>query len=120
MYNGQKINQLIDKSGLKKTDILAQLDMQYKSLQTIIEGNPTVKSLEKIADFFKVPMDYFFDRSVEIYDPTLSITGNGNKVQHGDGNVMIESQAKEIEHLQQLLAEKERMIQVLISINNKK
>lgn len=124
MYNGQVINKLIENSGLKKTELLSQLDMQYKSLQTIIEGNPTVKSLEKIADFFKVPMDYFFDRKIEISDPTLSITGNGNKVQHGDGNVMIETQAKEIEHLNQLLAEKEkaiadkeRTIQILLNQN---
>lgn len=117
MYNGQKINELIGKSGLKKTEFLAQLNMQYKSLQTIIEGNPTVKSLERIADFFKVPMDYFFDRNIEISDPSLSITGNGNKIQHGDGNIMIETQAKEIEHLQQLLAEKERTIQILLNQN---
>lgn len=124
MYNGQVINKLIENSGFKKTELLSQLDMQYKSLQTIIEGNPTVKSLEKIADFFKVPMDYFFDRKIEISDPTLSITGNGNKVQHGDGNVMIETQAKEIEHLNQLLAEKEkaiadkeRTIQILLNQN---
>lgn len=125
MYNGQIINRLIEKSGLRKTELLSQLDMQYKSLQTIIEGNPTVKSLEKIADFFKVPMDYFFDRKIEISDPALSITGNGNKVQHGDGNVMIETQAKEIEHLNQLLAEKEkaiadkeRTIQILLNQNS--
>lgn len=31
-----------------------------------------------------------------------------NKIQNGDGNVTIENQLKEIEHLQQLLAEKEK------------
>ena len=87
------------------------------ALDNIINGIsiPKADNLEKIADFFEVPIDYFFDRSIEISDPALSITGNGNKVQHGDGNIMTETQAKEIEHLNQLLAEKERTIQILLN-----
>ena len=65
----------------------------------------------------KLPIDYFFDRNIEISDLSPLITGNGNKIQHGDGNIMIETQAKEIEHLQQLLAEKERTIQILLNQN---
>ena len=74
----------------------------------------TARNIELIADVLQCSIDYFFDRNIEISDPSLSITGNGNKIQHGDGNIMIETQAKEIEHLQQLLAEKERTIQILM------
>ena len=110
MYNGQKINELIGKSGLKKTEFLAQLNMQYKSLQTIIEGNPTVKSLERIADFFKVPMDYFFDRNNpgNITSIGHQITGDGNRV---TGDIGLSECHKEIEHLRQLLAAKEETIE---------
>lgn len=52
--------------------------------------------------------------------PKLTVVGDNNKVQNGDSNVMIKTQAKEIEYLRQLLAEKERMIEVLMSIHDKK
>ena len=113
MYNGHKISVLMDECRQKKKDVLFSLEMEYKTLKSIIEGNPTAKSLEKIADYFKVPIDYFFDREVELPKHGVSISGDGNKVQHGNGNVMIE-QAKEIDHLKQLLEEKERTIQILL------
>lgn len=60
-------------------------------------------------------------RSINESSPSkLTVVGDNNKVQHGDGNVMIKNQAKEIEYLQQLLVEKERMIEVLMSIYDKK
>lgn len=40
---------------------------------------------------------------------------NGDKNQVGNGNIMIDSQATEIEHLKKLLEEKERTIQILIN-----
>ena len=93
MYNGLKIKSLIENKGISQKDVYKKAGMSKPSI------------------------DYFFDRNIEISDPSLSITGNGNKIQHGDGNIMIETQAKEIEHLQQLLAEKERTIQILLNQN---
>lgn len=121
MFNGQKINKLIEERRITKKSLFEYMGTSASGLDSIIKNcNPTAEKIEQIADFFRLPIDYFFDRKIEISDPAFSITGNGNKVQHGDGNVMIETQAKEIEHLQQLLMEKERMIQVLMSINDKK
>jgi hypothetical protein len=45
---------------------------------------------------------------------------NGNKNQVGNGNVIIDAQANEIEHLNRLLSEKERTIQILMKQQTKK
>lgn len=126
MYNGLKIKSLIENKGLSQKEVYQKAGMSKPTFDGLInEGaNPTARNIELIADVLQCSIDYFFDRKIEISDPTLSITGNGNKVQHGDGNVMIETQAKEIEHLNQLLAEKEkaiadkeRTIQILLNQN---
>lgn len=116
MFNGHKISKLLIERHLKKKSLIEYMQTYPSGLDSIIKNcNPTAEKIEQIADFFRLPIDYFFDRKIEISDPALSITGNGNKVQHGDGNIMVEAQAKEIEHLQQLLAEKERTIQILMN-----
>lgn len=116
MYNGFKIKELIEKKGMSQKEVYQKASMSKPTFDGLVnEGaNPTARNIELIADVLQCSIDYFFDRNIEITEPKLSITGNGNKVQHGYGNIMIETQAKEIEHLQQLLAEKERLIQVLM------
>ena len=106
MFNGHKISKLLEERHLKKKSLIEYMQTYPSGLDAIIkDGNPRADTLEKIADFFRLPIDYFFDRNIEISDLSPLITGNGNKIQHGDGNIMIETQAKEIEHLQQLLAD---------------
>ena len=118
MFNGHKISKLLEERHLKKKSLIEYMQTYPSGLDAIIkDGNPRADTLEKIADFFRLPIDYFFDRNIEISDLSPLITGNGNKIQHGDGNIMIETQAKEIEHLQQLLEEKERTIQILLNQN---
>lgn len=69
MFNSSKIKRLLDSysgtqlefsriSGIPKTTITSMLN----------KGNPTSETIEAFADFFKAPIDYFFDRKVEI-DP---------------------------------------------------
>jgi transcriptional regulator with XRE-family HTH domain len=76
--------------------------------------------LEKIAKALNVSVGYFFDEA------PLNGAVNGHKNQVGNGNVMVLNQANEIEHLRKLLeekdtliAEKERLIQVLMSREGK-
>lgn len=120
MFVASRIEELLNnQKGLSKKDFCKEIGISVQGLDNILKGTePGVTKIERIADFFKVRMDYFFDRNIELSDSKLSITGNGNKIQHGDGNIMIETQAKEIEHLQQLLAEKERTIQILLNQKN--
>lgn len=116
MFNSLKIRELLEIQRKTKKSLGSFVSITPKALDSIINGEsmPKADNLEKIADFFKLPIDYFFDRNIELPNSAMSVNGDGNKIQNGDGNVMIESQAKEIEHLQQLLVEKERLIQVLM------
>ena len=78
-----------------------------------------VSSLKKIADYFNVPVGYFFDEcSVE-----QNTEGSSNVVvgRDNNGNISIsecqnklEDALKEIDHLKELNSEKERLIQVLL------
>ena len=118
MYNGLIINDLLLDRKIKKKDLVIAINGKNSTIESVINGNPTVRTLEKVADFFKVSMDIFFEREVSFSKEGHTIgavNGNGNKVQQGHGNVMLNSQEKEIEHLKALLDEKERLIQVLMS-----
>ena len=63
MYNGRVINQLLSDRNIKKSEFMDAVGWrsgtQYRQA---VEGNPTAATLEKIADFFSVPIDVFFDR----------------------------------------------------------
>ena len=112
MFNGQKIIQLLEQRQLTKKRLFEYMRTSASGLDSIIKKcNPTAEKIEQIADFFELPIDYFFDRNIKTTEQATTVNGNGNKVQNGNGNVMTENQAKEIEHLKQLLEEKEKLIQ---------
>ena len=63
MYNGNIIRQLLVERNIPNKELLRYLGTEANaSLAQIVNGNPTVKRLEKVADFFGVSMDVFFDR----------------------------------------------------------
>ena len=63
MYNGNVIKQLLLDKKVTNKELLRYLGTEANaSLAQIVNGNPTVKRLEKVADFFGVSMDVFFDR----------------------------------------------------------
>ncbi len=111
MFNGLKINNLIDRSGITKVTLFTAIGLSKKGLDDIISGThaPRVTILESIADYFKVPMDYFFDREVDCSGINIGhqVKGNGNNV---SGDITLSECRKEIEHLKSLLEEKERII----------
>ena len=119
MYNGLIIEQLLDAQKIQKKVILDYLGIPREgggtALKQIMTGNPTVKRLEPVADFFQVSMDVFFNRNVPFSPLASHVVGNGNAV--GTGNSIItpqdnESQLK-IEALERLLEEKDKRIKVL-------
>ena len=112
MFNGQKIIQLLEQRQITKKRLFEYMRTSASGLDSIIKKcNPTAEKIEQIADFFELPIDYFFDRNIKTTEQATTVNGNGNKVQNGNGNVMTENQAKEFEHLKQLLEEKEKSIQ---------
>lgn len=106
MYNGNVIKQLLLDKKVTNKELLRYLGTEANaSLAQIVNGNPTVKRLEKVADFFGVSMDVFFERE-KPFKAYLSA--------HGDN----EQQYKEkIELLERLLEEKDKRILLLEQMN---
>lgn len=98
MYNGQIIKKLLSDGNISNKELLKYLGYNKpggnSSLIQIINGNPTVKRLEPIADFFAISMDSFFTRDVSFNSITISnLTENEYKTK--------------ITSLEQLLKEKD-------------
>lgn len=118
MYNGLIINDLLEKRKIKKIDLIDYLEYSRdggnSALRQIITGNPTVKKLEPIADFFQISMDVFFDRKVSFTPYASIVNGNGNAIGNGNTITISESEYKmRIENLEKLLDEKDKRIQTL-------
>lgn len=117
MFNGQKIKHLLEERKQTKKSLLSFINITGAALDNITNGisMPKADNLEKIADFFELPIDYFFDR--EDYSNSHighNVNGNGNKV---SGDITLSECQKENQHLRELLAEKERTIQILLNQN---
>lgn len=110
MYNGLIINQLLRDRKIKKNSLIAHMRTSSSGIESIINGNPTVNTLEKIADFFNVSMDVFFERESGSSNIVGNVSGNSNKIQQGKSNIMQASVDKEIENLKLLLIEKDKVI----------
>lgn len=106
MYNGNIIKQLLLDKKVTNKELLRYLGTEANaSLAQIVNGNPTVKRLEKVADFFGVSMDVFFEREKPF---------KAYPSAHGDN----EQQYKEkIELLERLLEEKDKRILLLEQMN---
>lgn len=119
MYNGLIIEELLSSRKIQKRVILDYLKIPREgggtALKQIITGNPTVKRLEPVADFFQVSMDVFFNRKVPFTPLGSNVIGNGNAV--GNGNTittLTENEYKtKVENLERLLEEKDKRIHTL-------
>ena len=112
MIRPDKLAQLIEERRIGKTKLCEELDISVMTLNNFLNKGSEIGSnkLEKIADKFQVPIDYFYDREVEIderWHIGHNVNGNGNKV---SGDITLSECQKEIEHLNALLEEKERVI----------
>ncbi len=120
MFRADKLATLIEASKYSKKDICKKVEISVQALDNTLKGAEIgSRKLERIADLFRVPMDYFYDREVEIderWHIGHSVNGNGNKVV---GDIPLSEYRREIEHLKQLLKEKERTIQILLEGRNK-
>lgn len=130
MFKPQRINELLEERRIKKVDFCEKVNISATTLNRTTEKGAEIGciKLERIADFFQVPMDYFFERDYKQPDSTNTIEkgmdlSSGNRINgiNGNGNAITMSyndQQREIEHLKVLLKEKERMIQLLLHQQN--
>lgn len=108
MYNPRKIIELIESYGIQKKTLLDYLGKNWNgSVEAIIKGDIRVSKLEKIADFFGVPVDTFFDRDPEKSGVTVS--GSKNQVHHFSVN----NNHNNEQHLRNLIDEKDKRIKLL-------
>jgi transcriptional regulator with XRE-family HTH domain len=124
MANFLLIRDLCEKNNISLAELSSRTGMTCSNIQKIMSSGTTkTKTIEKIAKALNVPVGYFFDEptasSIIQTDNAIgknkvqghTVQGDGNKV---SGNVSLNECHKEIEHLKELLAEKERLIQVLM------
>lgn len=106
------IKEIAEKKNVSIRKLADSIEMSEQNLHRCIRINQIqAHQLEIIANILETPVEYFFNSNTQLPKQGMTVAGNGNKVQNGDGNVMIENQAKEIEHLQQMLAAKDEIIE---------
>ena len=102
MYNGHHIKQLLVERKIQNKDLLAYLGYTTNaSLKQITDGNPSVTRLEKVADFFDVSMDVFFDRE----KPFITVQEVHNST--------IQQLQEKVNLLEKLIEEKDKRISLL-------
>ena len=123
MIRPDKLAQLIDEKRIVKTKLCEELGISVMTLNNFLTKGSEIGSskLERIADKFQVPIDYFFEREVDISSVSVGhqVKGNGNNI---SGDISLSECKKELEHVKTLLeekdkiiSEKERLIQVLMN-----
>ena len=107
MFKGYIISSLIENSNVKKVDVYRYANIEKVTLDNIIKGTsiPNCKTLERIADFFGVSMDVFFNREKPYQ--TFSTNDLNNLQLFKD----------KIELLEKLLEEKDKRIALLENLN---
>lgn len=118
MYNGQIVKHLLETRKIPNKELLKYIGKDKpggnSALRQIINGNPNVRTLEPVADFFGVSMDVFFKREVAFSPLSNQVVGNGNTV--GNGNSISAGNAEyevKIEALERLIEEKDKRIETL-------
>lgn len=105
MYNPQKVIDLLKSTGVTNKALLDYMGKNWNgSIKGIISGDIRVSKLEKIADFFGVPVDEFFDRDQSVNG--VMVGGVRNNVHHF--SVKTDPAA-----LQALIDEKDKRIKLL-------
>jgi putative prophage lsa1 DNA-binding protein, XRE family len=119
MIRPDRLARLIEENRVTKSKLCDEVGISVMGLNNFLNKGTEIGStkLEKIADYFKVSMDYFYDREIDSASINLGhhVDGIGN---HVSGDIITSEHEKEIAHLKQLLEEKERTIQILMKQNN--
>ena len=112
MYNGIIISTLLEERKISKKEFLAAMEWSsFSQYRQLVTGNPTARVLERVADFFQVPIDTFFVRNCLV---APSVVGNGNTF-NNNNSVVITNQLQHahIETLEKLIDEKDKRILLL-------
>lgn len=108
MYNPQKVIDLLNEGGYRKKELLDFMGKNWNgSVEAVVRGDIRASKLEKIADFFGIPIDSLFDR--ETPNGSVNVGGVRNRVHHFSvGAVVADNKQYEA-----LIAEKDAHIAAL-------
>ena len=115
-----KINKLINEGGITKTKLSEDLGVERKTLNSWCKTTePKLKDLVKIANYFNLPITYFFDENENSKGKEIHTTIGDRNISHVQGNVSVQEKSceekdKEIEYLKKIIADKELMIKILL------
>lgn len=114
MANFKIIRDLAETKNISLRDIAKKIGISEDGLQKIIRNDSTkTATIEEIASILEVPVGIFFDDNKGLNQP---IAHNGSAASiYGNASVGESDKDKEIAHLREIVAEKERTIQILMN-----
>lgn len=113
---GCEADRIIREKRLKKRDIASLMGITDVYLSQIFKKESIDASLlEKLSQAIRVPISYWFDETNSINQSIVNSDGSAVSVYGNATAGIMADKDKEIEHLKQLLSEKERLIQVLMN-----
>lgn len=115
MNIGLKIKELASKEKLTLADLAKRLGKTKQAVYEMVEKEDVNTAiLKKLCNEFNVPINYFFEDN-----SGMSVTANNNSqavgignITRNDGQAEISLLKERIKYLEELLAEKERLIKV--------
>lgn len=127
MANFNAIRNLAEAKGITLRELSSMLGISEDGLQKMMQkGSTKTTTLERLSEILDVPIGYFFD-DVKYQKVVSANHGSAASI---NGNAVVRNvnrdkdndcdKNKEIEHLKQLLEEKERTIKILMSQLNTK
>jgi transcriptional regulator with XRE-family HTH domain len=119
------IKDLAGKRGITLSELAKRGGITYSALNALIKnGSTNTTTIESIANALDVPVGYFFDdgQNINLITQSGDVNGRDGVCGHSvnltdkdtDAKEDMSNKDKEIEYLKELLAEKERLIQVLM------
>lgn len=117
MANLLLIKDLAEKKNLTLRELACRIGMTDDGLQKLMtKGSTKTSTLEEISRVLEVSPGIFFDGYIPTTNQSIA-NGNGSASSvYGNATAgVIADKDKEIEHLKELLKEKERLIQVLMN-----
>lgn len=114
MANFNIIRDLADTKHISLKEIANKIGISADGLQKIIRnGSTKTATIEEIAKILEVPVGIFFDDYKGV-NQTIAHNGSAASI-YGNASVGENDKDKEITHLREIVAEKERTIQILMN-----
>ena len=112
MFNPEKLYALIKWRKLSNKEFFEKVNISPQAWRNTCSGGDIgIRKVERIADYFGVSIEYFFERDQSLSNVGHNVNGILNNV---SGNIITGRYETEISYLKQLLEEKERTIQLLL------